>query len=92
MMNISLAQKPHQQPDYQLELIDDELLLFHPSQTTILYCNQTASLVWQLADGQHTVAEIIDLLKAAYPEAENIDSDIETTLLQFLHHGAIAFV
>ncbi len=73
-------------------MIDDELLLFHPGEGAILYCNPTASLIWQLCDGQHTVQEIAALLGAAFPEAaEAIAADVEATLQQFLRHGAIEF-
>lgn len=88
-----LAKKPQREPDYQLEQIDDELLLYHPSRTKILYCNQTASLVWQLCDGQRSTQEIIDLLTAAYPEAkDSLPFDTEQTLEEFQEHGAIKFV
>ncbi len=87
-----LSDKPRQKPDYRLEFIDGELLLFHPSATKILYCNQTASLVWQLCDGQRTVQEIITLLKAAYPEAaETIATEVNATLQQFHQCGAVEY-
>jgi hypothetical protein len=87
-----LSRRPCQKPDYRLEMIDGELLLFHPGQTKILYCNPTASLVWQLCDGQRTGQEITTLLADAFPEeAEAIAADVEATLRQFLRHGAIEF-
>ncbi len=86
---MNLSNKPQQNPDYRLEMIDNELLLFHPNKTTIIYFNQTASLVWQLCDGQRTVSEIIDLLKTAYPQTKNIRADIDHTLQQFIQHGAV---
>jgi hypothetical protein len=90
---IILSNIPQRQPDYQLEAIDDELLLFHPAQTTILYCNPTASLIWQLCDGQRTIQEIIDLLTAAYPEAKDtLSAETQATLEQFQQQGAIQFV
>jgi hypothetical protein len=74
-------------------MIDGELLLYHPTQTKILYCNQTASLVWELCDGRRTVQEIITLLSEAYPEAaETICADVEAILQQFHQHGAIEYV
>jgi hypothetical protein len=86
------SRRPCQKPDYRLEMIDGELLLFHPGQTKILYCNPTASLVWQLCDGQRTGQEITTLLAEAFPEeAEAIATDVEATLRQFLRHGAIEF-
>jgi len=90
---MDLSTKPLRQPDYKLEAIDDEVLLFHPSNTTILYCNQTASLIWQLCDGQRSVQEMMELLSAAFPEAaDSLSQEIQTTLQLFTKHGAIQFV
>jgi hypothetical protein len=81
---------PKRKDDYRLEQLDDELLLYHPSDTKILYLNQSASLVWGLCDGEHSVAEIVHLLSEAYPEAaEGIPGDVQTTLEQFLESGCI---
>lgn len=85
-----LDKKPVQKPGYQLETIDNELLLYHPAETKVMYCNESASLIWQLCDGQHTVQEIIDLLIEAYPTAAgDIANDVQETVQQFLDHGAI---
>jgi hypothetical protein len=82
--------KPRRKPDYRLELLDNELLLYHPTETKIFYFNQTASLIWQLCDGQHSVSEIIGLLNDAYPEAvDTIPIDVANTLKQFEEHGCI---
>jgi hypothetical protein len=90
---MSTLNKPRQKPDYRLEILDGELLLYHPGQTKILYCNQTASLIWQLCDGRRTAQEIITLLGESFPEAaETVAADVEATLQQFLRHGAIEFV
>ena len=43
--------KPLRNQDFRLEKMDDELLLFNPKSTNILYLNETASLIWQLCDG-----------------------------------------
>lgn len=84
------SRRPRRKPDYRLEMIDNELLLYHPTQTIIMYCNQTASLVWQLCDGQRTLPEIIALLCDAYPDAADaIPGDVESLLQTFLQHGAI---
>ena len=85
--------KPRRKPDYRLEVIDNELLLFHPAQRKIMYCNETAALIWQLCDGQSTSQEIVALLAAAYPEAaDTIADDVQATLQQFAQHGAVEFV
>jgi hypothetical protein len=90
---MSGSKKPLRRPDYRLEAIDNELLLFHPAQSQILYCNETASMIWQLCDGQRTPQEITALLATAFPEAaDRVADDVETTLKQFSRHGAIEFV
>ena len=84
--------KPRQKQDYYLEMMDGELLLFHPGQMTILYCNRTAALIWQLCNGQRTAQEIATLLAAAFPEAmEIIPGHVQATLQQFQQQGVVEF-
>ena len=85
--------KPRRKAEYRLEMIDNELLLFHPGETKILYCNESASVIWQLCDGQRTAEEIVALLEVAFPEAAGrIAEDVAATLEQFIQQGAIEFV
>ncbi len=84
--------KPRRIAGYLLEKMDDELLLYHPAETKVMYCNQTASIIWQLCDGKRTVQEIVELLAAAYPAAaDEVENDVQATLQQFAEHGAIGF-
>jgi len=88
--SMELQDKPKQKPDYRLEALDDELLLYHPNQTTIMYCNATASLVWQMCDGERTIGEMIELLSAAYEQPEEIiKPDVISALDEFCRHGAV---
>jgi Coenzyme PQQ synthesis protein D (PqqD) len=76
-----------------LEKMDDEFLLFDPAHTKILYCNETASLIWQLCDGTRNAQEIIATLSNAYPDAADvIANDVDATLKLFLENGAIEYV
>ena len=85
--------KPRRKPGYHLEMMDGELLMFSPEETQILYCNQTASLIWQLCDGERTAQEIVEMLIAAFPEAEErIRVEAPATLEKFRQHGVIEFV
>ncbi len=85
--------RPRQAPDFKLEKMDDDLLLFHPAQNKIFYCNETAALIWQLCNGERTPAEIGALITAAYPEAaEAIEQQLASTLSQFHEQGAIEYV
>lgn len=76
--------------EFTLEQLDDELLLYHPTKTTTVYMNQTASIVWQLCDGKRTVSEITQLLKDSFPESgDELTLDVTKTLDTFSQHGAI---
>ncbi len=89
---MDLSCKPRRVPAFRLEKIDDELLLYHPSQTTIMYCNPSASLIWQLCDGERTIEEIIALLSTAYEQpVEAMSAEVTTTLVQFHKHQAIEY-
>ncbi len=87
-----ITKKPRHKPNHRLERLDGEILLAHPGTTKTIYLNPTAALVWQLCNGQHTTAEIAELLQDAFPDAEgSIVDEVEVTLQRLLEHEAIEF-
>lgn len=87
---MNLDTKPIRKPEFSLETVGDDVLLYNPADTKILSFNQTASLIWQLCGGQMTVAEMITGLKEAYPEAaDEIEADVLATLQQFEETGCV---
>lgn len=81
--------KPLRTDGYKLEALDDELLLYHPTQTRAIYMNQTAMLVWGLCDGR-TVDAIIEALADAYPDAAaTLPEDVRATITQLAEFGAL---
>jgi hypothetical protein len=89
---MTVAKKPRHRPDYHLEHLDSEILLYHPGRTRVLYLNETASLIWRLCDGSRTTAEIARLLEEAFPEqAGTIAEQVESTLRSFAEQGAMEF-
>lgn len=84
--------RPQRNPEFSLEMLDGEMLLLHPVQGRVLHCNRTATLIWQLCDGQRTVGEIAALLKEAFPEsAEQIMDDVSAALERFCNADALTF-
>lgn len=85
--------KPRQKPDYLLETVDSDIVLYHPGRNKALYLNETASLIWRLCDGNRTTAEITELLQEAFPErGATIADGVETTLQRFVDEGAVELV
>ncbi len=88
-----MSDRPRRKADYRLEELDGELLIYHPTKTNVVYCNQTASLIWHLCDGTHTEAEISALLSDAYPEAAaSILVDVSETLHTLTQQQVIEWV
>ena len=88
-----MLERPRRKPDFQLEALDGELLIYHPTESTVVYCNQTASLIWHLCDGTLTTEEISALLSAAYPEAAtSIPADVDATLRTLTQQQVIEWV
>jgi len=57
--------------------------------TKSIRLNETASIIWDLCDGERTIAQIITLLAASFPdEADRILEDVEATLRRFTDEGA----
>ncbi len=76
--------------EFTLEELDNELLLYHPTKTTTVYMNETASIIWRLCDGRRSIVEIAELIKDSYPEAgDRAREEVEETLQTFKDHGAI---
>lgn len=76
---------PVQASGYELEELDDELVLFDSATDTVVTINQTGALVWSLCDGQRTVADIIQLLADAYSEnAVAIRQDVPRILHDYM--------
>ena len=89
----SSAKMPLRKPEYRLEKMDNEILLFNPNTSNVLYLNESASVIWQLCDGQHSVEEMIKLLADVYPEAAAaINKDVHETLELFISNGAVLLV
>ena len=73
------------EPDYFLERIDNEITVYHPSLTTSLYLNETGALIWELCDGNRTVADVINFLQELYPESSSqIDEDVTGVLTRLV--------
>jgi hypothetical protein len=86
---VNALQRPVRTDGYKLEVLDDELLLYHPEQTRAIYMNETATVIWALCDGR-TVDEIRDEVAAAFPDATaSLMDDVRHTISQLSEFGAL---
>ena len=70
--------------------IGAEISLYDPSSERVLVLNTTASDVWRLADGTHTVEDIVGLLAQSYQvQAETIAGDVESAVDRLRDEGML---
>ena len=78
--------------DVRVEVIEGELLLYHPEQTKAIYLNPSAAVIWSLCDGKRTTREIIRLISESYPDARaNLTEEVLTTLAD-LHENRVLMI
>lgn len=65
--------------------IEGEISLYQPVTEQVTVLNGTASDIWRLCDGEHTVAEIAKLLASAYEieDHEQVEQDVRDTIRSF---------
>jgi len=84
---------PRRSATYRPEDFGDEVVLYDPAATLVVYLNDTASLIWRLCDGQRNIAYIKSLLQEAYPAAsDQIVEELQATLRRFVQNGVVEFV
>ena len=90
MAVIKLDDKPIRNDSCHMEELDDEVLLYNPTNNKTLYINKSASVIWQLCNGDQAVEEIIKLIEEAYPgDAGNMQQDILETLDRLAENDAV---
>ena len=82
----------HLNDDYFIERIDGEITVYHPTLTTSVYLNETGALIWELCNGERSIADIISILTEIYPESgDQIAADVKDVVLKLVENK-IGFV
>ena len=70
--------------------VDGDISIYDPGSERVVVLNQTASDVWRLTDGQHTIDEIVELLARAYEvDVHSISDDVGQAVEGFVDAGLI---
>ncbi len=73
----------------EMEVVDEEVLLYHPQHTRAVYLSPTAAAIWGLCDGSRSVREIIRVIGESYPDANSLTDDVLATLNQLQESGIL---
>jgi tetratricopeptide (TPR) repeat protein len=81
---------PKPAADIVMEMIEGELLLYHPQQACAVYLSPTAAVIWGLCDGKRSTREIIQLIGDSYPvAAATVTDDVLITLNELQDSGVL---
>lgn len=70
--------------------IDGSVNVYHPTVDQVLVLNGTASDVWRLCTGEHSLAEIVTLLSRAYQVDEvHIRHEVEQVVTRLEGQGIL---
>ncbi len=90
MVIMEYSQKFNLNPEFKVEKFDDEILLYAVSNTSGVYLNETAYLVWGMCSQDQTVEEIITLLEETYPlQKTTIRGDVTAAIESLVEYGAL---
>jgi hypothetical protein len=70
--------------------VNGDTSLYNPRTEQVTILNGTASDIWRLADGSHTLDEMTELLASAYRTSpEQIAGDVEAAVSDFVKAGLL---
>ena len=85
-----LNMRPKQAFGFFIEEMDDESVIYRLGAHKAIYLNSTAAAIWRMSDGSRTVQDLVDFLKAEYPEdAGAILGDVTEAVNLLSREGAV---
>ena len=85
-----LDSRPKQAFGFFIEEMDDESVIYRLGAHKAIHLNATASVIWKLSDGSRTVQDLIDFLKAEYPDdSGTILADVTEAVNLLSREGAV---
>jgi hypothetical protein len=81
---------PRRDPTVVSRLLDDEAVLVHPVQGKVRVLNPVGARVWELVDGQRTVAAIIEAIAAEYQaDPARVEIDVTAFCVDLAQRGVL---
>ena len=76
--------RPVQEEGFEVEKIPCCWLVWKSGEERRLKLNDSSMLIWQLCTGEGSVGEIIAALEEEYPEAQEMEKDVQRALDELL--------
>ena len=89
---VSGEDRPRRRDDVAYVVVDGEAVLWSVDPEAMHVLNPTASLVWQLLDGDVDIAELAaDIAESAGADPTEVRSDIDTLVSQLTEQRLLSF-
>ena len=73
------------------ERVDDEVVVYNRNTDAYYTLNATATAVWDLSDGSHTLSSLVAALAEQFSiEAGEIEDDVKAIVAEFTEAGLLA--
>jgi hypothetical protein len=82
---------PTRKPDILLQEAGEETLLYSPEGRAVHVLNPAARMIWERCDGQHSIGDIVQELRASFavPPERDVERDVRRTLEVFVRKGLL---
>ena len=83
--------RPIRKPGIIARDLGGETLLYSAEEEAINVLNPTAQLIWELCDGEHTIEDMEQAIRASFSvtDAHDVGADVERTLEVFAGKGLL---
>ncbi len=83
--------KPRGRPDVSTRSTRRQRMLYDSTSNTFHVLNETAQFIWELCDGEHSVEEIEEEIRAHFdvPPGVDLRADVERTLAALEKKGLL---
>ena len=81
--------KPTKAPELEVNSVADGYIVYQPDRNRVHYLNQTAALVFELCNGNNTVAEMPKILQSLYDLVASPAEEVAECLASLRNEGLI---
>jgi len=89
-MTLDLTQRYAKLPGLETEQVPDGYVVYLSERERVFFLNNSAAVILELCDGEHTLAEIAEILVAAYELDELPQEAFQTSVTNLIDEGLIA--
>ena len=86
-----LEVRPKRTPHWTLASSEKCHFIVRRDTNQSIRCNEWSRLVWELCDGNRTLREIMKLLSDSFPQAQEVEEDVETAIDSLYQLKAIEY-